>query len=173
MAEINLSALIKFNAMWKPLLDVLPEIIHLVEQRADLERTVAVYKQQAELANEGLSAVNKAAAEAKERFDNDVALYKEQRDTWVAELNQFRADAEKERAAVESAFRAARSSHDTAMAAANKELAELQQHLADRKAQAENEFNTRKEELDADIARLEAVRTKAQKALDSLRAKLD
>lgn len=169
---IDIGALRRFQATWGPVIDVIPDVINMAEQQADLERGLAAKRLE----------LTKATAEIDAAYteaDRRIAVFNEE---LVAANNQKLAVA----AEIDAAKQAAAEAAKTADAAAKARLAAIEDQITESSAvlakvgaqiaadtsAAQAEHATAVKVMESAILDLEKRKAAAEKALDTLRAKL-
>lgn len=170
--SIDVNALRLFQATWGPVLDAIPTVIDAIGRQADFDRELKLKAMALDDANKEiesvyaeadkrLQAINNQMTEAiNARFANEAAIEKAKRDA---------ADAADEAAKAQNAVLA-----DIAekIAAKNAELSAVDAEIAAKTAAAQAEHEAVVAKMAAEVADLEKRQAVAEKALESLRAKL-
>lgn len=170
--SIDIGALRKFQDMWEPVLQAIPAVMELEAKKADMERWLAseqakLAKAQAEVAatyeeaDKRLEAVNKQLAAAME----DTAAAKAE----AAEIKRSAAEKAKEAMAKAQAKVDALDQQTLYQAAALKTISD---EYATKLSQAQAAHAMAVKGMEAEIIDLEKRKAAAEKALDTLRAKL-
>lgn len=173
MSNIDIVALRKFQEQWKPVVDAIPAVLEMAERKADLDRALEKHKSDVEKARKTAEQEMRKAADAIEKAQADYdALLQKQR-----ELQSSIADthAQAEIARQEAADSVGKAQAD-AKAATNKIVSQAKQAQADALAEALRAKTAHADTVllfEAEIKDLEDRRTKAEKALAALRAKLE
>lgn len=170
--SLDVNALRLFQATWGPVLDAIPTVIDAIGRQADFDRELklkamaladankeieSVYAE----ADKRLQAINNQMTEAiNARLANEAAIEKAKRDA---------ADAADEAAKAQNAVLA-----DIAekIAAKTAELSAVDADIAAKTAAAQAEHEAVVAKMAAEVADLEKRQAAAEKALESLRAKL-
>lgn len=170
--SIDIGALRQFEASWKPVLDSIPAVIEMSQQRNELEKAVEAKRKEFAAAEQEikdayaeadkrLSEVNsqmEQAIKAKQDVLAETARLVEARSLEIAEAGATRkktlAATEKKLAEVEA------------------KLAEVEANIAAKVAACDAEIEAKKATAEAALAAVEAKRKAAETVLESLRAKL-
>jgi delta 1-pyrroline-5-carboxylate dehydrogenase len=169
---IDIGALRRFQSTWGPVIDVIPDVINMAEQQADLER--ALNKKSLEL-DSATKEVETVFAEADKRL---IVLNKELSDvvamksTVLAEIESATKDAEVKAKAAEAEANARFAVVIKSIEVKNAELAETSSKIAAKTDAALAEHAKVVAGMNAEIQELEKRKAAAEKALDTLRAKL-
>lgn len=169
---IDVNALRKFQELWTPVINAIPAVLDAAAQQADLDRALAQKRIELE----------KAGAEIQEAYDAaDKRLVAVNEQLTVIE-NHKKAVLEEIGVAKQESIAAAKNlekkAHDRLAAVeakvktAESVLATLDAQVTAKLAALQAEFDAKRETLDSEIKDLEKRKAAAEKALDTLRAKL-
>lgn len=169
---IDTGALRKFKDIYAPIIGVIDEVLTLEAKKADLERWVAEKQREMTTAQEEIAA---AYAEADERLaaHNEVVAAAQERVKAARELgDELKRNAAEEVSRVQEAAQARLDELTAAITDRQTTLAGLDAEIAKLLLEATAPREARIAELNATIKDLEKRQATAEKALDSLRAKL-
>jgi DNA repair exonuclease SbcCD ATPase subunit len=172
MMSIDIGALRQFEASWKPVLDSIPAVIEMSQQRNELEKAVEAKRKEFAAteqeikeayveADRRLSEVNsqmEQAIKSKQDVLDETARLVEARSLEIAEAGATR---KKTLAATEAK-----------LAAVEAKLAAVEAGIAEKVAACDAEIEAKKAAAEAALAEVEAKRKAAESVLESLRAKL-
>jgi len=172
MMSIDIGALRQFEASWKPVLDSIPAVIEMSQQRNELEKAVEAKRKEFAAteqeikeayveADRRLSEVNsqmEQAIKSKQDVLDETARLVEARSLEIAEAGATR---KKTLAATEAK-----------LAEAEAKLAAVEAGIAEKAAACDAEIEAKKAAAEAALAEVEAKRKAAESVLESLRAKL-
>ncbi len=170
--SIDIGALRQFEASWKPVLDSIPAVIEMSQQRNELEKAVEAKRKEFAAteqeikdayveADRRLSEVNsqmEQAIKSKQDVLDETARLVEARSLEIAEAGATR---KKTLAATEAK-----------LAEAEAKLAAVEAGIAEKAAACDAEIEAKKAAAEAALAEVEAKRKAAESVLESLRAKL-
>lgn len=169
---IDVNALRIFQATWGPVIDAIPTVINVIGQQADLDREL---KQKAMALEKAKKEIEDAYVEADRRLQDvneKMADSMNARLSNEAAINQAKTDAANAADAAVKAQNAVLASIAEKIAAKNAELSSVDSNIAAKNAAVEAEHAALLRQMSAEIADLEKRKATAEKALDSLRAKL-
>lgn len=172
MAEVNVKALRDFQKMWGPVLDTIPSVIDAVGVAKDIDRAVALRKKELADIEAEIEAKVSAANKELDNIKAQVQASEAQKSKVDAEISQAVAD---EKNAIKDATKRAKD----ALSGVLSKLEESQSRLDNISAEIASNMKAAKAEQDAmvqqkqsEISDLERKRVSAERALESLRAKL-
>ncbi len=177
--SIDIGALRQFEASWKPVLDSIPAVIEMSQQRNELEKAVEAKRKEFAAteqeikeayveADRRLSEVNsqmEQAIKSKQDVLDETARLVEARSLEIAEAGATR---KKTLAATEAKLAEA----EAKLAAVEAKLAAVEAGIAEKVAACDAEIEAKKAAAEAALAEVEAKRKAAESVLESLRAKL-
>lgn len=167
MASIKL-----FHSMLTPIMDAIPQVIEMMEKKADMDRTMAAY--QADIDN-AKAEVQKAYDEADRRIAEQNGVITgllDQQEALRAEIERTRTKLAADQEAAADAAAAAKYAADAAVIEHNARANQAELQAKERMEAAEADAAARAAELEKSIAELTNKEALAQNALDKLRAKL-
>ena len=172
MADIDIVAIKQFQAQWRPVMDAIPAVLEMAERKADLDRAMVQYTQDVEKVRQAAAKDQEDAKATLVAAQAELDVLKARMDGWVQDLAKFRRDAEAERAAADKSVADTLAEGNKRMVEVNAAIAGLDAEYALKRKNAEEVHAALLAANHAEIAAMEAVRVKTQKALDALRAQL-
>lgn len=170
MADI--SSIKLFHSMMAPVMEAIPQVLEMLEQKADMERSMAIYRQDLEKAKAEVQAAYDEADRRITESNGALSELADKREALNAEIGRLDSKLMTSKEAIEDAINAAKYAADGAVIEHNARAAEAERISKERIAAAEQAATERAAELEKSIADLEAREAKAQKALEALRSKL-
>lgn len=172
MSELNVSALRQFQSMWEPVVKAIPAVLEMAEKKADLDKALQVHAATVEKAR-------KASEKEVARIAADVASAQAQLDAMgvqkaalAVQHQQLQADLLQRLERAEAEAKAAEARAVAVQIACDSKSAAAEAEAKARIDAAKSAADAQTQVLMADIADLEKRRAAAEKALDTLRAKL-
>ena len=169
---MDTSALTQFHAALKPIMDAIPAVLEMVEQKADIDRAMAAYAANAQQAKDSVQNIIEAANQQIATLNADINSLQSAKVAAIAEMEQAHISATSARAAAVDAANQAKYVADAAIVQHNARVNEAEMAAKARTAEVEDAATARAAELEKSIADLTAKEASAQAALDKLRAKL-
>jgi len=169
---IDISALRRFQATWGPVIDVIPDVINMAEQQADFERGLAAKRLELDKATKEIDA---AYAEADKRLavvNEELVAVSAQRVAVVAEINEAKKAAADAAKTADVSAKARLAAIEDQITESSAVLTKVGVQIAADTSAAQAEHATAVKVMQAEIVDLEKRKAAAEKALDTLRAKL-
>ena len=167
MASIKL-----FHSMLAPVMEAIPQVISMMEQKADMDRTMAAYQADIEKAKADVQAAYDEADKRIAESNAVLVALAEKHEALRQEVAQASADAEAAKMSAADAINQAKYAADAAILSHNTRASEVETKAKARMEAADADALARAAQLEQSIADLEKREAAAQKALDNLRAKL-
>jgi len=169
---IDIGALRRFQATWGPVIDVIPDVINMVEQQADLDRALAANRLEL---NKATAEIDEAYAEATKQLaasKEELAATGKQKAAVAAEIVASRQTAAEAAEAADASAKARLAAIEAQITESSAVLAKVDGRIAADTAAAQAEHAVAVKAMQAEIVDLEKRKAAAEKALDTLRAKL-
>lgn len=169
---IDIGALRRFQATWGPVIDVIPDVINMAEQQADLERGLAAKRLELTKANDEIAA---AYAEADKRLaavNEELVAAGVKRVAIVAEINEAKKASSDAAEIADAAAKARLVAIEAQITKSSAVLAKVDERIIADTSAAQAAHATAVKVMESEIIDLEKRKAAAEKALDTLRAKL-
>jgi chromosome segregation ATPase len=169
---IDIGALRQFEASWKPVLDSIPAVIEMSQQRNELEKAVEAKRKEFAATEQE---IKDAYVEADKRL-SEVNSQMEQaikaRQDVIDETARLTAAREQELAEAGATRKKTLTATEKKLAEVEAKLAEVEAGIAEKVAACDAEIEAKKATAEAALAEVEAKRQAAETVLESLRVKL-
>lgn len=169
---IDIGALRRFQATWGPVIDVIPDVINMAEQQADLERGLTAKRLELTKANDEIAA---AYAEADKRLavvNEELVAAGAKRVAVIAEMNEAKKAASDAAKTADASAKARLDAIEAQITESSAVLAKVGERIIADTAAAQADHAVAVKVMQAEIMDLEKRKAAAEKALDTLRAKL-
>ena len=166
---INVSALRKFQELWAPVMEAIPEVLEVAEKQADWTRALEIQKLEFEKGQKKLDDAVEEASKRIEAMKADTEAFAQQREKALSDISiakQVRAD---EEAAEKKTRDKAISEWKAKIANLEAKFADVQKNYDKKSADAEKDFADKMQGLEAEVSKLESRKADAEKALNALR----
>lgn len=169
---INVGALRKFQEVWGPVLDAIPAVVEMTERQADMEREVNAHRAEMDKAK---AEIQKAYDEADVRlaaFNDEISKLQAQKNELATEIRENKRKATEAAKAAQDKADAKLAEVERAIEVSVNKLKTVDVDYAERTMIAKAAHEAEVKAMLAEITDLEKRKAAAEKALDSLRAKL-
>ena len=169
---IDIGALRRFQATWGPVIEIIPDVINMAEQQADLERGLAAKRLELSKAT---AEIDEAYAEANKQLavsNEELVATGKQKAAVAAEIAAARQAAAKAVEDADASAKARLAAIEAQIAESSAVLAKIDGRIAADTSAAQAEHAAAVKVMQIEIADLERRKATAEKALDTLRAKL-
>lgn len=167
MASIKL-----FHSMLAPIMEAIPQVVEMMEKKADMDRTLAAYNADIQKAKAEVQGVYDEADKRIAKMNGDITDLMDKQEALNAQLSRTQEKLKADLEAAEDATNQARYAADAAVIQHNARANEAELQAKQRADDAEASAQERIAALEKSIADLEKREAAAQKALDTLRARL-
>lgn len=169
---IDVGALRRFQATWGPVIDVIPDVINMAEQQADLERGLTAKRLELDKATQEISAAYVEADKRLADINKELVSVSAQKAVVAAEIETAKRVAAEAAKTVDAAAKARLGEVEAQITASSATLAKVAEKITADTAAAQANHAQAVLAMQAEIAELEKRKSAAEKALDTLRAKL-
>lgn len=170
MADIGSIKL--FHSMLSPIMEAIPQVVELMEKKADMDRTMAAYQADLDKAKADVQAAYDEADRRIVEMNGTISELKDQQEALRAEIDRTRLKLAADQESAADAANAAKYAADAAIIEHNARINAAELKAKERIEAAEAAASARAAELEKSIAELTNREALAQKALDKLREKL-
>lgn len=169
---IDVGALRRFQETWGPVLDAIPAVVNMAEQQADLDRALAKKRIELTAATKEVEAAFAEADVRLEAVNKELTAVLDQKSATLAEIGNARTEASVAAKAAEADTQKRLDAVVQRIAERNAELASVDVTITAETNAALAAHVKAVAAMSAEIQDLEKRKAAAEKALDSLRAKL-
>lgn len=169
---IDVGALRRFQETWGPVLDAIPAVVNMAEQQADLDRALAKKKVELAAATKEVEAAFAEADVRLEAVNRELTSVLDQKAATLAEIGNARTQADVAAKAAESDAKKRLDAITQKVDVKSAELATVDAKIVAETNAALAAHDKAVAAMSAEIQDLEKRKAAAEKALDSLRAKL-
>ncbi len=169
---IDIGALRRFQATWGPVIDVIPDVINMAEQQADLERGLVAKRLELGKAADEIAAAYAEADKRLATLNEELVAVGVKRVAAVAEINEAKKAASDAAKVADTAAKARLAAIEAQITESSAVLAKVDAKIAADTSAAQAEHAQAVLVMQSEIMDLEKRKTAAEKALDTLRAKL-
>ena len=169
---IDVGALRRFQATWGPVIDVIPDVINMAEQQADLERGLAAKRLELDKAAKDVAAAYTEANKRLTDINEELVSVSAQKATVAAEIEAARQTAAEAARDADTAAKTRLMAIEAQITESSAVLARVGVQIAADTSAAQAEHATAVKVMQSEIMDLEKRKATAEKALDTLRAKL-
>jgi chromosome segregation ATPase len=169
---ISIGELRKFQDTWGPVIATIPAVINMVEMEADLNRALVTKRQEFEAAEKSIASAFEEADKLLEKINQELEAVSKEKQALREEIDASRTKFAEQARQIEVDRDASLSGIQAAIADAQGKATQAIQEAEASVAKAQADAAVQKAEMEAEIKDLEKRRAAAEKALDTLRAKL-
>jgi chromosome segregation ATPase len=170
MADI--SSIKLFHSMLTPIMEAIPQVVEMMEKKADMDRSMAKYQKDLDKAQKEVQDVYDAADQRLIQMNGGLVDLQNTQEALRAEIERTRVKLAADQEAAADVANSAKFASDAAVIEHNARANQAELQAKERIAVAEASVSARTAELEKSIADLEKREAAAQKALDTLRNKL-
>lgn len=169
---IDIGALRRFQSTWGPVIDVIPGVINMVEQQADFERGLAAKRIELNNATAEIASAYEEADKRLIALNAELVAASTQKSEVLAEINEAKKAAAEAAKVADAKAKARLSAIEDQITESSAVLAKVKDKIAEDTSAAQAEHAQIVLVMQAEILDLEKRKAAAEKALDTLRAKL-
>lgn len=169
---IDIGALRRFQATWGPVIAVIPDVINMAEQQADFERGLAAKRLELDNATKAIDAAYEEADKRLVTLNAELVEVSNQKVAVAAEIDAAKQAAAAEAKAADAAAKARLGAIEDQITESSAVLAKVGDQIAAETSEAQAKHAEAVKVMQAEIIDLEKRKATAEKALDTLRAKL-
>mgnify|MGYP003652827317 CR=1 FL=1 len=169
---IDIGALRRFQATWGPVIAVIPDVINMAEQQADFERGLAAKRLELDNAAKAIDAAYEEADKRLTDINAELVAVNERKKVVAAEIDAAEQAAAEAAKAADAAAKARLAAIEAQITESSAVLAKVGAQIAADTSAAQADHAVAVKVMQAEIADLEKRKAAAEKALDTLRAKL-
>jgi chromosome segregation ATPase len=169
---IDIGALRRFQATWGPVIAVIPDVINMAEQQADFERGLAAKRLELDNATKAIDAAYEEADKRLVTLNAELVEVSNQKVAVAAEIDAAQQAAAEAAKTADAAAKARLGAIEAQITESSAVLAKVDERIIADTAAAQAEHATAVKVMESAILDLEKRKAAAEKALDTLRAKL-
>ena len=169
---IDIGALRRFQSTWGPVIDVIPGVINMVEQQADFERGLAAKRIELNNATAEIASAYEEADKRLIALNAELVAASTQKSEVLAEINEAKKAAVEAAKVADAKAKVRLSAIEDQITESSAVLAKVKDKIAENTSAAQAEHAQIVLVMQAEILDLEKRKAAAEKALDTLRAKL-
>jgi len=169
---IDIGALRRFQATWGPVIDVIPDVINMAEQQADLERGLAAKRLELTKATAAIDAAYEEADKRLVTLNAELVEVSSQKAAVAVEIDAAKQAAAEAARTADASAKERLAAIETQITESAAVLAKVGVQIAADTSAAQAEHATAVKVMESEIMDLEKRKAAAEKALDTLRAKL-
>jgi chromosome segregation ATPase len=169
---IDIGALRRFQATWGPVIAVIPDVINMAEQQADFERGLAAKRLELDNATKAIDAAYEEADKRLVTLNAELVEVSNQKVAVAAEIDAAQQAAAEAAKTADAAAKARLGAIEAQITESSAVLAKVDERIVADTAAAQADHAVAVKVMQAEIADLEKRKAAAEKALDTLRAKL-
>ena len=169
---IDVGALRRFQATWGPVIDVIPDVINMAEQQADLDRALVAKRLELDKAAKDVAAAYTEANKRLTDINEELVSVSAQKATVAAEIEAARQAAAEAARDADTAAKARLGAIEEQITESSAVLARVGVQIAADTSAAQAAHAQAVLVMQSEIMDLEKRKVAAEKALDTLRAKL-
>jgi prefoldin subunit 5 len=169
---IDIGALRRFQATWGPVIDVIPDVINMAEQQADFERGLAAKRLELDKATKAIDAAYEEADKRLTDINTALVAVNGQKLSVLAEIDAAKQAAAEAAKTADAAAKERLAAIEAQITESSAVLAKVGVQIAADTSAAQAEHATAVKAMQVEITDLEKRKAAAEKALDTLRAKL-
>lgn len=169
---IDIGALRRFQSTWGPVIAVIPDVINMAEQQEDLERGLVAKRLELGKAADEIASAYAEADKRLATLNEELVAAGVKRVAVVAEINEAKKAASDAAKAADDAAKARLAAIEARITESSAVLAKVADKIASDTSAAQADHAAAVKVMQAEIMDLEKRKVAAEKALDTLRAKL-